>query len=93
MLAEEIKGARADQGLQGLPPLSPLEIFNKHAIGQPQSSVSHLHAHQITSTPDRERHESASTDRESEIRRIFDQGMTPSQITLQNSSNHYPYAI
>ena len=56
-------------------------------MGQPQSTASQLHAHQITSTPttmsfqqqmgDRERHESASTDRESEIRRIFDQGMTP----------------
>ena len=81
-----MKGGRTDQGLQGLPPLSPFEIFNKHSMGQPQSSASQLHAHQITSTPttmhllqqmgDRERHESASTDRESEIRRIFDQGMT-----------------
>ena len=81
-----MKGGNTDQGLQGLPPLSPLEIFSKHSMGQPQSSVSQLHAHQVTSTPttisllqqigDRERHESASTDRESEIRRIFDQGIT-----------------
>ena len=60
-------------------------MFNKNSLGQPQSSTSQMHGNQITSTPttlpllqqlgDRERHESASTDRESEIRRIFDQGI------------------
>lgn len=75
---------RNDQRLQGLPPLSPLDIFNKHSMHHLQHSPSQMTSHQLTSTPtavpllqqivDRERHESASTDRESEIRRIFDQG-------------------
>ena len=82
-----------DQRLQGLPPLSPLEIFDRHSVHPPlspsQISPDQLHQQQIFSPAkpsvlqhhtaetimDRERHNTASTDRESEIRRIFETGL------------------
>ena len=62
--------------------MSPLEIFNKHSTLQhhpPQLSPTVAHeviAGNIESmiSQERDRHGSASTDRESEIRRIFDPG-------------------
>ena len=64
--------------------MSPLEIFNKHATLQhhpPQLSPTVAHEviasnieSMISQERDRDRHGSASTDRESEIRRIFDPG-------------------
>ena len=82
-----------DRRLQGLPPLSPLEIFDRHSVHPPYSpsQISPDQPHQQqASTPakpfvlqhhtaetimSRERHNTASTDRESEIRRIFETGL------------------
>ena len=83
-------------GLQEIPSLSPLDMFNKQSMQtSPQTTLTQTsQLQQLPSTQpssslqlvptttqmmmmgavERERHESASTDRESEIRRIFDQG-------------------
>ena len=71
--------------MQGIPPMSPLEMFNKQSMQiSPQTTITQTSQLQqqlpqthplMMGTIERERHESASTDRESEIRRIFDPGI------------------
>ena len=84
IISEIFSGDKTNEGIQGLPQMSPLEIFNKHSTLQHHpSQLSPTVAHEmigsniesiISPEKDRDRHESASTDRESEIRRIFDPG-------------------
>jgi len=73
-----VDGLGADQ-------IQATSYFESHPGLNPQHTLSQVTSQLITSTPtkvqllqqigDRERHDSASTDRESEIRRIFDQGI------------------
>ena len=87
------ESGRHEQRFQGPQSVAPFEIFNKHSTHHPQQHLPQMEYHQVTSTPttvpipqqdvDRERHESASTDRESEIRRIFEQGKISTIIVVK----------